>query len=32
LTATPWPSRWLSFRYGKMGIGSRIPIEPSALM
>jgi len=32
LTATPRPSKWLSFHYGKMGTGSRIPIEPTALM
>jgi hypothetical protein len=32
LTATPSQSKWPSFRYGKMGIGSTIPIEPTALM
>jgi hypothetical protein len=32
LTATLWPSRWLSCRYGKMGIRGRIPIDPTALM
>jgi hypothetical protein len=25
-------NKWPSFRYGKMGIGSTIPIEPTALM
>jgi len=32
LTATPSQSKWPSFRCGKMGIGSTIPIEPTALM